>query len=373
VKRIPISGPSITQHEIALVTDAVTRAWYENANVYHQRFETAFSRYVGRRFAMALPSCTSAIHLALLATGVSDGDEVIIPDATWIASAAPIDYVGATAVFADVDPDSWCLSAAAVESVITPRTKAIIPVDLYGGMPAMADLEAIASRSGLLLIEDAAEAVGATYRGRPAGSFGVASVFSFHGSKTLTTGEGGMLVTDDEALFERASVLRDHGRVPGDVSFYNREVAHKYKMSSMQAALGLAQLERVDELVAMKREIFRWYHERLSATPGLTLNHDTPDVRPAYWMVTVIPDARFGVGKRELIAHLGERGIDARPFFYPLSSLPAYAARPQAIAAARRNSVAYRLSDTGVNLPSGLNMTEDLVDIVCTALREALA
>jgi perosamine synthetase len=372
VKRIPVSGPSITEHEIAAVTDAVAHGWYENANTYQRRFEAAFAQRLGRRHAMALPSCTSAIHLSLLALGVGAGDEVVVPESTWIASAAPVDYVGATAVFADVDPATWCVSADSFARALTPRTRAFIPVDLYGGMPDMNALERLAASAGIALIEDAAEAVGAEYRGRPAGAFGVASVFSFHGSKTLTTGEGGMLVTDDDGLFARASVLRDHGRAPGDVSFFNREVAHKYKMSAMQAALGLAQLERLDELVRRKREIFAWYHARLSAIDGLVLNAQPPHVTNAYWMVTVIPDARWGVSKPELIDRLLARGIDARPFFYPLSSLPAYRSRAGAAGAAARHPVAYRLSATGVNLPSGLNLTEDLVDTVCRALLESL-
>jgi perosamine synthetase len=372
MKRIPVSGPSITQREIDYVADAAANGWYENANVYHKRFEEAFAARVHRRHAVALPSCTSAIHLALLALGVGPGDEVIVPESTWIASAAPIDYVGATAVFADVDPDTWCLSAESAAALVTPKTRAMIPVDLYGGMPDMDALDRLAASAGLAIIEDAAEAIGAEFRQRPAGSFGRISVFSFHGSKTLTTGEGGMLVTDDDDLLARVSVQRDHGRRPGDVSFFNHEIGQKYKMSAMQAALGLAQLERLDELTARKREIFAWYRARLADVPGLVLNAEPPDVRQVYWMVTVVPDRRFGVGKRKLIERLGERGIDARPFFYPLTSLPPYASRPQASGADTRNPVAYRLSETGVNLPSGLNLTEEMVDRVCGALMESL-
>lgn len=372
MKRIPVSGPSITQHEIDYVTDAAANAWYENANVYHRRFEEAFAARVCRRHAMALPSCTAAIHLALLALGVGPGDEVIVPDSTWIASAAPIEYVGATAVFADVDPGTWCLSAASAAALVTPKTRAMIPVDLYGSMPDMDALAALARDAGIAIVEDAAEAIGTQYKQRPAGSFGRVSVFSFHGSKTLTTGEGGMLVTNDDELLARSAVQRDHGRAPGDVSFFNREIAQKYRMSAMQAALGLAQLERLDELVARKREIFGWYRARLSGVSGLALNPEPPDVVPAYWMVTVVPDMSLGVGKRALIERLSDRGIDARPFFYPLSSLPAYASRPEAKSAATRNPVAYRLSETGVNLPSGLNLTEELVDRVCRAVVESL-
>src|SRR6266853_4391630 len=216
MERILVSGPSITQKEIDYVTDAVTNAWYEKANIYHDRFEAAFADYVGVKHAICLPSCTSAIHLSLVAMRIGPGDEVIIPDITWIASAAPITYVRATPVFADVDHRTWCLSAESFRDCITSRTKAVMPVDLYGGMPEMDAIREIAREHQVAIIEDAAEAIGSTYKGRRAGGFGDISVFSFHGSKTLTTGEGGMLLTDDEDMFRRCLFLRDHGRQPGD-------------------------------------------------------------------------------------------------------------------------------------------------------------
>jgi len=370
--RIPVSGPSITAREIGYVTDAVTNAWYGNANMYHERFERAFAEYIGVAHAMALPSCTSAIHLSLLALGVGAGDEVVVPDLTWIASAAPVSYVGATPVFADVDPDTWCLSADSFEQCITPRTKAVIPVDLYGGTPNWEAIRAVAKRPGVAIVEDAAEAIGSTYGGRLAGSFGECGVFSFHGSKTLTTGEGGMLLTDRRDLYDRAQFLRDHGRLPGDTMFRNAEVAHKYKMSAMQAALGLAQLERVDELITHKRQIFEWYKRQLAGCDWITLNAEPAGTRNTYWMVTVILDPSRGVTKETLIPRLRARNVDCRPFFYPLSALPAFANHPQAEAARRRNSAAARLSPYGVNLPSGLNMTEELVAVVCDQLFAAI-
>jgi perosamine synthetase len=371
-RTIPVSGPSITQKEIDYVTDAVTNGWYGNANLYQTRFERAFAEYLGVRHAMSLPSCTSAIHLALAALGVGPGDEVIVPDITWIASSAPIDYVGATPQFADVDPDSWCLSPSSFESLINERTKAVIPVDLYGGVADLPAIVAIAKRHGIAVIEDAAEAVGALHGDRKAGSFGDAGVFSFHGSKTLTTGEGGMLVTDDPALYERAQVLRDHGRRPGDKAFFNREVAFKYKMSAMQAALGLAQLERIDELVRRKREIFDWYADELRDVPGVRLNVETAGTKFVYWMITIVLDPSFGMTKETLQQELLVRGIDTRPFFHPLSALPAYEALPAAVAARARNRVAYAISPYALNLPSGLNLDRAMVAEVCSAVREVL-
>lgn len=317
MERIPVAGPWITQKEIDYVTDAVTNAWYSNANIYHDRFEKAFATYVGRKYAISLPSCTSALHLALLSLGVGTGDEVIVPDITWIATSAPITYVGATPVFADIDELSWCLSAESFAQRITPKTKAVIIVDLYGNMPDMDAILEIAEKYGIAVIEDAAEAIGSEYKDKKAGSFGDVSTFSFHGSKTLTTGEGGMLVTDREDIYQRCLFLRDHGRDPDGKMFWNTEVAYKYKMSSMQAALGLAQLERIEELISRKREIFAWYKESLDGLHGITLNQEAERVKNTYWMVTAVLDEKLGVKKGDLIERLKEKGIDARPFFIP--------------------------------------------------------
>jgi len=367
--RIPVAGPWITQREIDYVTDAVTNAWFGNANMYHDRFEKAFASYTGTPHAMALPSCTSGLHLALAALDVGPGDEVIVPEITWIATSAPVTYVGATPVFVDVDATTWCINPDALEAAITPRTKAVITVDLYGNMADYDHILAIAQKHGLRVIEDAAEAAGATYKGRSAGSFGDVGVFSFHGSKTLTTGEGGMLVTHDRALFDRASFLRDHGRAPGDFSFENSEVAFKYKMSSMQAALGLAQTERLDELIARKRQAFRWYAERLGDVPGIALNNPGPHVNGTYWMASIVWDAALGLGKKDVRDALAPHGIDTRPFFSPLSSLRAYSHLPGITACRDRNPVSYRLRDNGINLPSSLMITEAEVDLVCTQVR----
>ena len=370
--RIPISGPWITQKEVDYVTDAAANAWYGDHNMYHERFERAFAEYIDTKHAVSLPSCTSGIHLSLAAMGITPGDEVIVPDITWIASSGPITYVGATPVFADVDEKTWCLSAESFAKCITPKTKAIIAVDLYGGVPEWDDVLSVARANDILVIEDAAEAIGSKYHGRRAGSFGNTGVFSFHGSKTLTTGEGGMLVTDDTDLFERILVLRDHGRRPGDTAFFNSEVAFKYKMSSMQAAMGLGQLERVEELVERKREIFAWYRSELAEVEGLTLNHEPPDTINSYWMVTAVFDPHLGIAKEDIEARMSKRNVDTRPFFHPLSSIPAYADCPQARTARVRNTVAYRLAPHAINLPSGLNLTRKTVSTVCSSLREVL-
>jgi perosamine synthetase len=369
MQSIPVSGPSITQKEIDYVTNAVTSAWYGNANIYHDRFEAAFAKYIGVKYAIALPSCTSAIHLSLLALGISEGDEVIVPDITWIASAAPINYVGATPVFADIDPQTWCIDAESLESYITSKTKAIIPVNLYGGMPDMDAILAIANKYNLAVIEDAAESIGSEYHGSKAGSFGDTGVFSFHGSKTMTTGEGGMLVTNREDIYQKVCFLRDHGRKPGDKLFYNTEVAYKYKMSSMQAALGLAQLERIEELVDRKRQIFNWYQSELDSISGLTLNYEALDTKNSYWMTTVIIDPKYNLDKHQLMEIMRENAIDTRPFFHPLSSLPAYENLPSAELARSLNHHSYQIAKHGINLPSGMNIRSVDVENISSTLR----
>lgn len=364
--RIPVAGPWITDREVSYVTDAVRSNWFDNANEYVARFESAFAAATHRKHAVSLPSCTSGLHLALSAAGIGPSDEVIVPDLTWIASSAPISYVGATPVFVDVDPSTWCVAASAVGEALSSRTRAIIAVDLYGGMPDYAAIATIADSHDLVLVEDAAESIGSQSHGRPAGSFGDMAVFSFHGSKTLTTGEGGMLVTDDDQLVARVRQLRDHGRAPGDRLFFNAEVGFKYKMSSMQAALGLAQLERLEELVARKRQIFGWYTDRL--TDEVQLNAEPDGVRNSYWMTTAVVDRDSGWSSSSMMESLNDVGIDSRPFFHPLSSLPAYAASNAAGAARARNPVSYDLSPRGLNLPSALTLTESDVDRVCSSL-----
>jgi perosamine synthetase len=371
-KRIPISGPSITEREVALVTEAARNGWFENANLYQDRFERAFAAYIGVRHAVALPSCTAGLHLSLAAMGIGAGDEVVVPEITWIATAAPIQYLGAKPVFADVDPQTWCLSAESFERAITPLTKAVVPVDLYGNLPDIAAIRRVADACGIRVVEDAAEAVGSAQGGRRAGAFGDTGTFSFHGSKTMTTGEGGMVVTDDSRLFERMQILRDHGRRPGDVAFFNSEVGFKYKMTSFQAAMGLAQLERIDELVAGKRRRFSLYREALGDAPYLRLNAEAPGTLNTYWMVAAIWDEDLGLDKADVMAALDARGIDTRPFFHPLSSLPAFRDSTDRPRAERENRVSYGLSPRGINLPCGAGVEEAEIAYVAGELRDVL-
>lgn len=372
MERIPIAGPSISQREIDYATDAATTGWYDGAGEYPRRFERAFASYLGVKHAVSLPSCTSGLHLALAALGIGPGDEVIVPDVTWIASAAPISYVGAVAVFADIDERTWCLSSQSVRECVTEKTKAILAVDLYGGTADYEGLRQIAEEHGLKIIEDAAEAFGSEYEGCKAGALGDVAAFSFHGSKTMSTGEGGMLVTDDDELYARAMQLRDHGREPGDVLFRNTEVAFKYKMPPVSAAIGLGQVERAEELVVRKREIFNWYHEALNEVTGVHLNHEPDNTKNSYWMVTAVLEPKLDWPKEKLMGALDREGIDSRPMFYPLSSLSAYDGFPQAAKARECNEVSYRITPWGINLPSALCLKEDQVQHVVDVLAQIL-
>jgi len=368
--RIPVAGPWVTDLEVQYVADAAENDWYREAGKSVGQFEQEFAAYLGIAHAAAVPHGTSALHLAMLALGLGPGDEVIVPEATWVATAAPLAYVGATPVFADIDASTWGISAASVERCLTPRTKAIVTVDLYGGTPDMDALLAVTEPRGLPVLEDAAQAIGSSWRDRAAGTLGDVAVFSFHGTKTLTTGEGGMMVTDRPDLFERAARLRDHGRKATDHRFFvTDELGYKYRMSSLQAAFGRAQLARVDELLERKRQIFSWYEERLADVAGVHLNPSVEGMHNTYWMTTVVLDPDYGLQTRDLMELLDERGIDSRPFFPPLSSLPAFDRYESVRGARLRNPVAYDISTRSVNLPSALMLSEHDIDRVCDELR----
>lgn len=350
--------------------DAVRNGWYAHAYDYVERFQSEFAAYHGRRHALMTPNCTTAIHLLLAGLGVGEGDEVIVPECTWIGSTAGITYQRATTVFCDIEADTWCLDPTSVEAAITPRTKAIIAVGLYGNMPRMERLQAIADRHGIALIEDAAEAIGSVYQGRKAGSFGVASTFSFHRTKTITTGEGGMLLTDDQALFERCSFLRDHGRKVGGPLYYNYEVTFKYMPFNVQAAIGWAQLQRIEELIGIKRHQLQSYRDGLVGIEDLQMNLEPEGGRNGAWLTGLVFGATHRLTKLEAMAQLESRGIPARPFFYPLSSLPAYGSREAQMRP--RNPVAYDISARAINLPCAMNLTDEDLAFVSQSVRDVL-
>lgn len=369
-RKIFSAGPSISQKEIEYVNDAIRNAWYEGAYAYISEFENAVAQYVGRQFALALPSGTSAIHLSLLASGITEGDEVIVPDFTWVATAAPLSYIGAKPVFVDVDRDSWCITPNQIRKRITARTKAIYTVDIFGNMPDYDSIYKIVDEYGLNLLEDSAEAIGSSYKGKKAGSFGNASIFSFHGSKLLTTGEGGMLVTDNEELFERARKLANYGRdYNSNKMFWFDEVGYKYKYTSLQAAMGLAQIERIDEILCKRRQIFEWYSDELSGVDGIEINTPGEGVFSNYWMTTAVFDENiYNLTKEDVVAHFKSQNIESRPVVYQLSSMPAYGFIRQDW----RNPVTEHISKMGVNLPTSHILNKEDVVYVVRVLKDFL-
>jgi perosamine synthetase len=366
--KIYMAGPWITDHEIQVVEDCMRNGWYSYQ--YVERFQTDFARYHGRRFGIMTPNCTTAIHLLLTSLGIAEGDEVIVPECTWIATSAPVSYLRATPVFCDIDAKNWCLDPVSVERSITERTRAIIAVDLFGNMPYMDELVEISKRFGISLIEDSAEALGSSYKGRRAGSFGVGSVFSFHRTKTITTGEGGMLLLDDEKLYERCMFLRDHGRGPGTLPYYNDEIAYKYMPCNLLAAMGFAQFQRIDELVGRKREQLGWYRKHLSDLDDVELNPEPEGGVNGAWITTMVLGKSHGMDKLTAMQKLEAIGVPSRPFFYPLSSIPAYAGLREKYEPL--NPVSYDVSARGISLPGAATVTEEQVERVCQGIKMIL-
>lgn len=351
-RRIVYTQPSITELEHEYVLDAVKNGWGTKCYDYINRFEQQFAHYLGVKHALATSSCTGAMQLGLAAAGIGAGDEVILADTNWIATVAPVVHLAATPVFVDILPDTWCLDPERVEKAITSRTKAIIAVHLYGNLCEMGRLRALAEKHQLLLIEDAAEALGSEYHGQKAGSMGAFGTFSFHGTKTMTTGEGGMFVTNDSQLYERVLTLSNHGRNRNQTKqFWPDEVGYKFKMSNIQAALGCAQLERIDELVSAKRKIFARYKSLLSPYTELNLNPEPQGCINSYWMPTVVFSEQSGIKQEQLINAFQKANIDARVFFWPLSSLPMFTAKPE-------NRYAFGICQRAVNLPSFVGMSQ---------------
>lgn len=353
---IPIAEPSLTGREFEYVSECFRSNWISSQGPFVTRFERDFAAYTGTAQAQTLSvsNGTVALHLALVALGVGPGDEVIVPTLTFAASAAAVVHAGATPVLVDVEPGSWCLDPDAVEAAITPRTRALMPVHLYGQPAAMDRLLEIAARHGLKVVEDAAEALGAFHRGRHVGTAGDAGTFSFFGNKLITTGEGGMVLFKDPAVAARARRLRDHGMDP-ERRYWHLDVGFNYRLTNLQAAVGVAQLERIDELVRRKLWIAAGYRAAFADLPGLTLPEERPEARNIYWTFSLLLDeGRLGMSRDEFAARLKLAGVETRPLFPVLHAMPAFAP----FAGNRPFPVAERLSDTGISLPSAIGLQE---------------
>lgn len=363
IDRIFYTKPSITALERDYAADAAANGWGAQCYDYIIRFEREFGAWLGSTHAIATSSCTGALHMGMAALGIGPGDEVILADTNWIATVAPVVHLGATPVFVDIDPASWCIDPQAAERAITPRTRAIVATHVYGNMADMDALLALGERTGIPIIEDGAEAIGSAWHGgRRAGSMGRFGTFSFHGTKTLTTGEGGMFVTSDAELYERVLTLSNHGRARGQVKqFWPDMVGFKYKMSNVQAAMGCAQLARIEELVSRKRAILARYRAALGDLPGVAMNPEAPGTVNGAWMPTVVFSRESGVTREAMQQAFAEANIDARVFFHPLSELPMFEARPE-------NRNAWDIPGRAINLPSYHDMTEADIARVCAVV-----
>jgi perosamine synthetase len=360
--RIPYTKPSITELEIRYATDAATNGWGEKCYEYIHRFEEMFREHLGVKHAIATSSCTGALHMGMAALGIGPGDEVIMADTNWIATAAPIVHLGAKPVFVDIRPDSWCINPKLAEAAITPRTKAVVAVHLYGNLCEMDALLDIGKRYGIPVIEDAAEAIGSVYHGKRAGSMGVFGAFSFHGTKTLTTGEGGMFVTNDDDLYEHVLTLSNHGRARGQAKqFWPDMVGFKYKMSNIQAAIGCAQMERIESLVARKREIFETYKKHIERKPEILMNPEPDGTINGSWMPSVVFDKRLNVTRESMRDAFGRENIDARVLFWPLSKMPMFELDVH-------NPYASCIPARAINLPSYHELNSEDIKRVCDVI-----
>lgn len=360
--RIFYTKPSITEREVAYATDAARNGWGDRCYEYISRFEEKFREFTGARYAIATSSCTGALHMGLAALGVGSGDEVILADTNWIASAAPITYLGAKPVFVDILPDTWCIDPDLAEAAITPKTKAIIAVHLYGNLCEMDRLLEIGAKHGIPVIEDSAEAIGSHWHGHHAGTLGAFGAFSFHGTKTLTTGEGGMFITQDRALYEKVLTLSNHGRAVGQTKqFWPDLIGFKYKMSNIQAAIGCAQVERIEDLIAAKRRIFTYYSDALRDLP-LKMNPEPIGTQNGYWMPSIVVNEGVPFDREKLLESFKADNIDGRVFFWPLSMLPTFNRKPE-------NIVSYGLHERAINLPTYHDLMESEMDRVVAHVR----
>lgn len=347
--KIFYTKPSITDLEVRFATDAVRNGWGEHCYEYIERFENSFCGYLGVNYAIATASCTGAMHMGLAALGIGPGDEVILADTNWIATAAPITFLSAKPVLVDILPDTWCIDPQLTEAAITSRTKAIIATHLYGNLCEMDELIYIGNKYGIPVIEDAAEAIGSFYNQNHAGSIGRFGTFSFHGTKTITTGEGGMFVTNDKDLYEHVLTLSNHGRKKSQTKqFWPDMIGFKYKISNVQAAIGYAQLQRINELVSRKRDIFHYYANRLLKLPGIKMNPEKPNTLNGYWMPTVVFDKETQITRDKLISAFQKENIDARVFFWPLSSTGLF----KSISSVGYRYNSYGIASRSINLPS---------------------
>lgn len=361
-KLILTAGPSISYREKRYVLDAVTNGWNNHWNDYIKKFEKKFAEYIGVKYSLATSGGTGALQLALASLDIKKGDEVILPDLTYFACSDVIKLIGATPIFVDILNDTWCIDPKKIERAITKKTKAIMPVHLYGNLCDMEKILKIAKKHNLFVIEDACPAIGSMYKKKSPGSFGDFGAFSFQGAKIMVTGTGGMLVTNNKHLYEKAEYLNNHGEDPNK-KFWQTSIGYSTEMSNVQAALGLGQLERIEKMVAKKRKIFLWYRNILKDIPDISMNYEQENARSNIWMTSIILNNKK-IKRDELINKLKEKLIDSRPFFYPISMFPMHKRQ--------NNPVSLHIGLNGINLPSGVNLKKKEVEYIAKTLKELL-
>lgn len=364
--KIPVANPDIGEEEKKLVLEAIHSGWISSHGPYVKRFEEEFTKLFRVKHAIAVSNGTVAIHLALLALGIKNGDEVILSDLTFASPANMILLAGAKPVFVDVTKEYWCIDPNDFKKKITRKTKAVIVVHLYGHPADIDEILEIARDNNIYVIEDAAEAHGAKYKGKNVGSFGDIGTFSFYGNKTITTGEGGMVVTNDDELAERIRIMRDHGMKP---RYWHITLGFNYRMTSLQAAIGLAQLSKINKLLERKRRIAKIYKEILEDIPNITLHPSMDWAEPSYWLYSILIDTKSGrLSRDRLIEELEREGIETRRFFYPLHIMPIF----KKYGNNHKYPISTYLSEHGINLPSGPKISNDDVTYVANKIKELL-
>jgi len=359
---LPVSEPNLAGNELKYVSECILTGWVSSAGKFVTEFEKKFSEFSGTTFGISSSSGTTALHLALAALGIGPGDEVIVPSLTFISTANAVVFTGATPVFVDSESETWNIDATSIEEAVSDKTKAIIPVHLYGHPANMMHILEIARKYNLAVIEDAAEAHGALYKGKKVGSLGDLGVFSFYGNKIITTGEGGMIVTDDKDLAEKMRILRDHGMDPKR-RYWHTVLGYNYRMTNIQAALGVAQMERIDQIVEQKRRNAALYNKGLQDIPGITLPPEAVWAKNIYWLYSILIDEEeFGMSSKELSNELKEKGIETRPLFPPVHQQPIYNTD-------QTLPVCESLSRCGLSLPSSVNLNGDEVVEICKVIK----
>lgn len=358
----PVAEPRFGDAELRYVSECVLTGWVSSAGKFVRKFEDQFSEFCDTEFAVSSSSGTTALHLSLVALGIGPGDEVIVPSFTFISTANAVTFTGAKPVFVDSEKSTWNINPLKIEKAITAKTKAIIPVHVYGHPADMDPILDIAREYNLAVVEDAAEAHGALYKGKKVGSLGDMGIFSFYGNKIITTGEGGMIVTDNKDLAEKMRILRDHGMDPNR-RYWHSVLGYNYRMTNIQAALGVAQMERIDQIVEQKRKNAALYHKGLQDVPGITLPPELAWAKNIYWLYSILLDEKkFGIPSQELGNQLKESGIETRPLFPPAHQQPIYNT-------GQSLPVSERLSRYGLSLPSSVNLNGHEIERITKEIR----